>query len=75
MEEHFERCYKYMCTRINKEGNFNLWTNNPSMIERRNNFQKNYLNKEYTKEIYVKEWNRINENKLIEKIKNYYEDY
>ena len=51
-EEHFENCYNYMCNRINSNGSFNLWTNNPTMIERRNKFQLEYLNKDKTKEIY-----------------------
>ena len=50
-EEHFENCYNYMCNRINSNGSFNLWTNNPTMIERRNKFQLKYLNKDKTKEI------------------------
>lgn len=28
-DEHFERCYNYICGRINEKGKFNLWTNNP----------------------------------------------
>lgn len=74
-EEHFERCYQYMCNRINKEGNFNLWTNNPILIEKRNQFQKEYLNKDYAKAIYEKEWNKISSDGTKEKIMNYYEDY
>ena len=58
-EEHFENCYNYMCNRINSNGNFNLWTNNPTMIEKRNKFQLEYLNKDKTKKIYKKEWDKI----------------
>ena len=74
-EEHFERCYKYICTRINNKGKFNLWTNNPIMIDRRDKFQKDFLNKDYAKEIYEKEWNKISKDGTMEKIINYYEDY
>lgn len=74
-DEHFERCYEYMCKRINNAGNFNLWTNNPIMIERRNKFQKDYLNKEYAKSVYRKEWDKISTDGTKEKIINYYEDY
>ena len=74
-EEHFENCYNYMCSRINSNGSFNLWTNNPTMIERRNKFQLEYLNKDKTKEIYKKEWDKINKDGTYGKILNYYEDY
>lgn len=70
-DEHFERCYSYMTKRIEGFGHFNLWTNNPSLVEQRNKFEKAYLDKE----IYKKEWQRISENGTIEKIKNYYLDY
>lgn len=43
-DEHFERCYEYMSQRINKDANFNLWTNNPLILEKRNKFQKDFLN-------------------------------
>ena len=74
-EEHFERCYEYICKRINKNGNFNLWTNNPILIKKRDKFQKEYLDKEYARKVYKKEWDKINKDGTIKKIKNYYEDY
>ena len=74
-DEHFERCYEYICKRINSDGNFNLWTNNPIMIEKRNEFQKNYLNKDYAKSVYKKERDKISSDGTIDKIINYYEDY
>ena len=74
-DEHFEKCYSYMIKRIEGFGHFNLWTNNPRLVEQRNHFEKAYLDKQYTKEIYRKEWQRISENGTIEKIKNYYLDY
>ena len=73
--EHFERCYSYMTKRIEGFGHFNLWTNNPVLVEQRDKFEKNYLNKEYTKKIYKEEWERISANGMIDKIKNYYLDY
>lgn len=74
-DEHFERCYEYICKRINSNGKFNLWTSNPILAEKRDAFQKDYLDKQYTKSIYKKEWNRIAEDGTMEKIINYYEDY
>ena len=74
-EDHFERCHEYICRRINKDGVFNLWTSNPILIERRDRFQKDYLNKEYARTIYKKEWDRISSDGTKEKIINYYEDY
>lgn len=74
-DEHFERCYRYMLKRINTAGNFNLWTDNPIMIEQRNKFEADYLNKELAKSIYQKEWDRIKNDGTMDKILNYYEDY
>lgn len=74
-DEYFENCYNYMLKRINDSGKFNIWTNNPIMIERRNKFQKDYLNKNHAKSIYKKEWNKISTDGTMEKILNYYEDY
>lgn len=74
-DEHFERCYEYLCRRLNDSGKFNLWTNNPILVERRDKFQKDYLNKELTKSIYKMEWDRISSDGTKEKIINYYEDY
>ena len=70
-EKHFERCYEYICRRINAGGKFNLWTNNPILVERRDKFQRDYLNKEYAKSIYEKEWNRISKDGTKEKIMNF----
>lgn len=74
-EEHFDNCYSYMCKRLNDNGKFNLWTNNPILVERRDRFQKEYLNKDYAKSIYKKEWDKIKKDGTYEKIINYYEDY
>lgn len=74
-DEHFERCYNYICQRINNEGNFNLWTNNPILVKERDKFQKEYLNKNYAKMVYKKEWDKISSDGTKEKIINYYEDY
>ncbi|MBR3146311.1 MAG: HD domain-containing protein [Bacilli bacterium] len=74
-DAHFERCYQYICKRINDKGKFNLWTNNPILVERRDKFQDEYLNKDYAKSIYQREWNKITQDGTYEKIINYYEDY
>ena len=74
-DEHFERCYEYICKRINSNGKFNLWTNNPTLVLERDKFQKEYLNKEYAKSVYRNAWNKIIKEEGIEKLKNYYQDY
>lgn len=74
-DEHFERCYNYICGRINEKGKFNLWTNNPILVERRDKFQNDYLNKNLTRKIYKEEWDTAKKNGIMEKILNYYEDY
>lgn len=45
------------------------------MIEKRDKFQKDYLNKDYAKSVYKKEWDKISNDGTKEKILNYYEDY
>mgnify|MGYP004577604467 FL=1 len=74
-DEHFERCYEYICERINSNGKFNLWTNNPTLVLKRDKFQNEYLDKEYAKSVYKKAWNKILKEEGIEKLKNYYQDY
>ena len=74
-DEHFERCYQYMLKRVNTSGKFNIWTNNPIIIEQRNKFETDYLNKEFAKSVYKKEWDRIKNDGTMNKIINYYEDY
>lgn len=74
-DEQFERCYEYICKRINSQGVFNLWTDCPSLIKKRNIFQKKYLDKTFTRQIYKEEWDRISSDGTKEKILNYYEDY
>lgn len=74
-EQHFERCYEYICGRINDSGKFNLWTNNPILVERRDKFQRDFLDKQYARKIYKEEWDKAQEDGTIEKILNYYEDY
>lgn len=69
-DEHFERCYSYMLKRIEGFGHFNLWTDNPSLLKQRDEFGRKYLDKKYTREIYKKEWGRIQADGTIEKIKN-----
>ncbi len=74
-EEHFEFCYKYLSKRINENGHFNLWTNNPILIERRTEFERQFLNKPFTRNLYRKEYEKIANDGTLEKILNYYEDY
>ena len=74
-EQHFERCYEYICGRINDSGKFNLWTNNPILVERRDKFQKDYLDKQYARKIYKEEWDKAEKDGTMEKILNYYKDY
>lgn len=73
--EHFERCYAYISKRINGDGHFNLWTNNPILIERRKQFENDFLDKEYAKKVYLADYKLKEETGEIDKIKNYYEDY
>lgn len=74
-DEHFERCYTYIIKRMEGFGHFNLWTDNPILIEQRDKFEKEYLDKNKTREVYKKEWERITSYGTIDKIKNYYLDY
>ena len=74
-EEHFERCYNYMLNKINSLGHFNLWTENPILIKRREDFEKGFLDKDYARRVYKTEWDKISQDGTIEKIKSYYLDY
>lgn len=74
-DEHFENCFNYMCKRINSGGKFNLWTNNPLFVEKRDKFQEDYMKKDNMKIVYKEEWDRISSDGTKEKIINYYEDY
>lgn len=74
-DEHFERCYEYMCRRINRGGVFNLWTNYPALVMARDRFQAEFLDKARTRAIYCQEWERMLREGVMEKLENYYEDY
>ena len=74
-DEHFERCYKYILSRINSKGHFNLWTNNPELVKQRLNFEKKFLDKENARNVYKKEYDKISNDGTLERIINYYEDY
>lgn len=74
-DEHFEICYQYMLRKVNDSGNFNLWTNNPILIERRKKFETDFFDKEYTKKVYKKEYTKISSDGTKDKIMNYYLDY
>ena len=74
-DEHFERCYNYILNRLDNSRHFNLWTNNPILVEKRTKFENDFLNKSYAKSVYKKEFDIISQNGTIEKIKNYYQDY
>lgn len=73
--EHFENCYSYIKKRINDTGHFNLWTNNPILVERRKKFEEDFLNEEFAKKVYLDDYKLKEEMGEIEKIKEYYEDY
>lgn len=74
-DEHFERCYNYMCTKINKDNHFNLWTNNPLLVEKREVFEKEYMNKENARQVYKNTWDNIITTGTYDKIVNYYQDF
>lgn len=73
--EHFENCYSYIMKRLNTTGHFNLWTNNPILIERRKQFEHDFLDKEYAKKVYLDDYKLKEETGEIDAIINYYEDY
>lgn len=74
-DEHFERCYQYLLKRINGSGHFNLWTNYPKLVIARNDFEREFLDKNFTRGIYKEEWQRISSDGTIEKIKTFYLDF
>lgn len=74
-EQHFGRCYEYMSGRITQNGHFNLWTNNPILIERREQFEKEFLDREYCCKVYTAAYERMSEDGTLEKVLNFYEDF
>lgn len=74
-EQHFNNCYTYISRRLTSDGHFNIWTNNPVLLERRDKFEQDFLNRNYTHEVYQAEFSRITVDGTIEKIKTYYEDF
>lgn len=73
-DEHFERCYNYIKDRANENFKFNLWTENNTMRHRMNQFEKDFKDKELTKNIYYKQYQYILKNGLFYKIQNEYMD-
>lgn len=74
-EQHFDRCYEYMSGRITQNGHFNLWTNNPILIERREKFEQEFLDRDYCRKIYAEAYERMSKDGTLEKVLNYYEDF
>lgn len=64
-----------MCTKINKDNHFNLWTNNPLLVEKREVFEKEYMNKENARQVYKNTWDNIITTGTYDKIVNYYQDF
>lgn len=74
-EEHFDRCYAYISQRIARDGHFNLWTNNPILVERRAKFEEGFFDRERYRDIYFAEYERLARVGELEKIQTYYEDF
>lgn len=75
-EQHFERCYDYYVKfRLGGQKHFNLWTNNQTLLKRREKYEKIFFNKEKTKKIYRRQYNKIIKNGIMEKLKTFYIDY
>lgn len=74
-EQHFNRCYEYMSGRIAENGHFNLWTSNPILIERREQFEKEFLDREYCRKVYFATYDRMSKDGTLEKVLTYYEDF
>ncbi len=74
-EEHFPRCYEYMSGRITQNGHFNLWTNNPILIDRREQFEREFLDREHCRQVCEKAYDHMSKDGTFEKILNYYEDF
>ena len=75
-EEHFERCYNYyLHNRLGGGKHFNLWTNNPILLKRRDKYEKTFFDKEKTRKIYKREYDKIIKNGIMEKLITFYIDY
>lgn len=74
-DEHFERCYDYMLERTKRTGHFHLWTGNPVLAARRDQFEKDYRNRDLVYRIYLEAYKVMERDGIISKIQNYYEDF
>lgn len=74
-DEQFELCYEYLSRRITDGKHFNLWTNNPTLIKRRDKFERGFLDRDYCHTIYTETYNRMKEDGTLKKILTYYEDF
>jgi len=73
--EHFERCYEYMSRRITDSGHFNLWTNHPVLLQRREQYEREFLDREYCRSVYAAAYDAMQRDGTVEKILTYYEDF
>lgn len=73
--EHFERCYEYMLGRV-KGKHFNLWTEHPELVRRREEYEKVFFDKAKMQEVFRQQYEKILGDGTIEKILNgYYKDF
>jgi len=73
--DHFERCYQYMLRRTERTGHFHLWTNNPILAQRRDQFEHDYRQRDLVYQIYFQAYQKMQREGIIAKIQDYYEDF
>jgi len=74
-DEHFECCYQYMLKRTQRTGHFHLWTNNPILAKRRDQFENDYRQRDLVYRIYRQAYQNMEQTGIIAKIYDYYEDF
>ena len=71
-EEHFERSYNYI---LENKNHISLWTDNEILNKRLEQFKKEFLDKEFVRSVYKKEYEKIFREGIVDKILHYYEDF
>ncbi len=74
-DDHFNRCYEYMLERTQRTGHFHLWTNNPILAQRRDQFERDYHRRDFVYQIYSRAYQKMQQEGIIDKIQDYYEDF
>jgi hypothetical protein len=61
-----------MLERTQRTGHFHLWTNNPILAQRRDQFERDYHRRDFVYQIYSRAYQKMQQEGIIDKIQDYY---